>query len=225
MDPKAVTWGPALLLSQSLGQESNALPHTFLCQALHQGWQATITPLDLYSHILGPPVPSFPRPLHIHQRGPTRSLISQNPSSHVAITRPKQQVKPTRLPRLCDLRWVSALSGLLSLSVNSTGRFFWPMELWCFGGWCLLHVWAATGGEPFFVRARPSEQPAGLVMCGSPRCLLDTHFLLVRKTCLQNLISLESSGLEAEERVWVLGSLDGRQVVMMGFAGSCGFCS
>lgn len=39
-------------------------------------------------------------------------------------------------------------------------------------------------------------------------CLHSIHFLLAKKTCLQDLIALESGRLKAEERVWALWSGD-----------------
>lgn len=50
-------------------------------------------------------------------------------------------------------------------------------------------------------------------MNGYLHCLHSVHFLLAKKTCLRDLISLESGRLKAEERVWALRSGDrGREL-------------
>lgn len=46
-------------------------------------------------------------------------------------------------------------------------------------------------------------------MHGYLHCLNTIHFLLAKKTCLQDLISLQSGRLKAEERVWALWSGNG----------------
>lgn len=97
----------------------------------------------------------------------------------------------------------------------------WPwMGLWFFWaslpvstGWLSsevlnLVVFSTSGqsgieAHPF----RPGLQ-SSLIVNGYLHCLHSVHFLLAKKTCLRDLISLESGRLKAEERVWALRSGD-----------------